>query len=57
MLRLSTIKRLILNVKIGENIKIILKLKIKVINKKETKATTFFCNIGKRNNVDPSISS
>ena len=48
-------KRLDLNVKIGQ--KIILKLKTKIINKKEAKTSTFFFNIGKRNSVDPSISS
>ena len=42
--------------KIGQNIKIILTLKTKVTNKKDTKTTTFFFNIGERNNVDPSIS-
>ena len=50
-------KRPNLNVKIGQKIKIILRLKTKIINKKETKTSTFFFNIGKRINVDPSISS
>ena len=54
---LFTIKRLDLNVKTGQKIKIILKVKTKIINKKETKTSTFFFNIGKRNSVDPSISS
>ena len=50
-------KRLDLKVKIGQKIRIILKLKTKIINKKETKTSTFFFNIGKINRVDPSVSS
>ena len=42
---LFTIKRLDLNVKIVQKIKIILKLKTKIINEKETKTSTFFFNI------------
>ena len=51
------LKRLNLNVKIGQNMKIILKLKTKVINKKVMNTTTIFFKIVKRNNVDSSISS
>ena len=51
------LKRLNLNVKIGQNMKIILKLKTKVINKKVMNTTTIFFKILKRNNVDSSISS
>ena len=51
------LKRLNLNVKIGQNMKIILKLKTKVINKKVMNTTTIFFKILKRNNVDHSISS
>ena len=47
---LFTIKTLNVNVKIGENIKIVLKLKTKAIIKKEIITTKFPFNLGKRNN-------
>ena len=48
---LFTIKTLNLNVKVGQNIKIVLKLKTKAINRKEINATTFSFDTGTINLV------
>ena len=50
-----TIKRLDINVKIEQNIKVVLQPKTKAINKKEINTNTFSFSIGKINNVDPSL--
>ena len=54
---LFTIKTRNLNFKIGQNIKIVLKLKTKAINTKEINTTTFSFNTGKINIVVPFMSS
>ena len=54
---LFTIKRLYLNVKIGQNVKIVLKLKNKSHKQKINKYYYIFLQRVKMENVDPSISS